>query len=361
MSSPEARARDLIDRQLQAAGWILQHRNELNRKAGRGVAVREFPLPAGEADYLLFIDGRAAGVIEAKKAGTTLSGFAEQSEKYLAQLPEHLDAWADPLPFGYESTGIETLFRDLRDPKPRSRPVFAFHKPETLAEWLAQPATLRRRLQQMPPLITHGLRACQIEAIENLERSLAADHPRSLIQMATGSGKTFTACNFSYRLIKHAGARRILFLVDRNNLGDQTLREFQAFTTPDDGRNFTSLYNVQHLQSNRIDPVAKVCITTIQRLYSMLRGEEDYDPAAEEISTFETALGAGERERPVVYNPAIPIEAFDFVITDECHRSIYKVWRQVLEYFDAHGPGDARHRHRRPAPRHDDEPPGGPW
>jgi type I restriction enzyme, R subunit len=336
MSTPEARARSLIDRQLQAAGWLLQNREEFNRRVGRGVAVREFPLPAGEADYLLFIDGRAAGVIEAKKAGTTLSGFAEQSEKYLAQLPEHLDAWADPLPFGYESTGIETLFRDLRDPKPRSRPVFAFHKPETLAEWLAQPATLRRRLQQMPPLITQGLRGCQIEAIENLERSLAADHPRSLIQMATGSGKTFTACNFSYRLIKHAGARRILFLVDRNNLGDQTLREFQAFTTPDDGRNFTSLYNVQHLQSNRIDPVAKVCITTIQRLYSMLRGEEDYDPAAEEVSTFETALGAGERERPVAYNPNIPIEMFDFVVTDECHRSIYKVWRQVLEYFDAH-------------------------
>ena len=312
----------------------MQHRDELNRKAGRGVAVREFPLPAAEADYLLFVDGRAAGVIEAKKA--TLSGFAEQSEKYLAQLPEHLDSWADPLPFGYESTGIETLFRDLRDPKPRSRPVLGFHQPETIAEWLAQPATLRRRLQQMPPLITQGLRGCQIEAIANLERSLAADHPRSLIQMATGSGKTFTACNFSYRLIKHAGARRILFLVDRNNLGDQTLREFQAFTTPDDGRNFTALYNVQHLQSNRIDPVAKVCITTIQRLYSMLRGEEDYDPAAEEVSTFETALGAGERERPVAYNPKIPIETFDVVVTDECHRSIYKVWRQVLEYFDSH-------------------------
>jgi type I restriction enzyme R subunit len=337
MSAPEARARILIDWQLEAAGWILQHRDELNRKAGRGVAVREFPLPAGEADYLLFVDGRAAGAVEAKKAGTTLSGFAEQSEKYLTQLPEHLDAWADPLPFGYESTGIETLFRDLRDPKPRSRPVFAFHKPETLAEWLAQPATLRRRLQQMPPLITTGLRGCQIEAIENLERSLGADHPRSLIQMATGSGKTFTACNFSYRLIKHAGAKRILFLVDRNNLGDQTLREFQAFAAPSDGRNFTKLYDVQHLQSNRIDQVAKVCITTIQRLYSMLRGEEDYDPAAEEMSSFETATAPwAQKERPVTYNPKIPIEMFDFVVTDECHRSIYKVWRQVLEYFDAH-------------------------
>src|SRR5918996_1578737 len=160
MPMPEERARQRIDGLLEQAGWVLQHRDELNRKAGRGVAVREFPLRAGEADYLLSIDGRAAGVIEAKKAGTTLSGFAEQSEKYLAQLPEHLDAWADPLPFGYESTGVETLFRDLRDPKPRSRPVFAFHKPETPAEWLTQGATVRRRLQQMPPLITLGLRGC---------------------------------------------------------------------------------------------------------------------------------------------------------------------------------------------------------
>ena len=157
MSAPEARARQLIDRQLEFAGWILQHRDEFNRKAARGVAVREFPLPAGEADYLLFVDGKAAGAVEAKKSGTTLSGFAEQSEKYLTQLPEHLDVWADPLPFGYESTGIETQFRDLRDPKPRSRPVFAFHKPETLAEWLAQGATLRRRLQQMPPLVQRGV------------------------------------------------------------------------------------------------------------------------------------------------------------------------------------------------------------
>lgn len=187
MSAPAARARELIDRQLNAAGWVLQHRDQFDRTAGRGVAVREFPLPAGEADYLLFVDGKAAGVVEAKKGGTTLSGFAEQSEKYLTQLPEYLDAWADPLPFGYESTGIETLFRDLRDPRPRSRPVFAFHKPETLAEGLARDDTRRRRLQQMPHLVTHGLRGCQIEAIENLERSLTADHPRSLIQMASCS------------------------------------------------------------------------------------------------------------------------------------------------------------------------------
>src|SRR5438874_11472088 len=109
------------------------------------------------------------------------------------------------------------------------------------------------------------------EAIRNLEKSLAANKRRALIQMATGSGKTYTAVNFVYRLIKLAGARRVLFLVDGGKLGDQTLKEFQQFVTPDDGRKFTELYNVQHLQSAQLDRVSRVCISTIQRLYSMLR------------------------------------------------------------------------------------------
>jgi type I restriction enzyme, R subunit len=149
-----------------------------------------------------------------------------------------------------------------------------------------------------------------------------------------GAGKTFTACTASYRLIKHAGAKRVLFLVDRNNLGRQTLREFQDFCPPDDGRKFTQLYNVQHLQSNRIDPDAKVVITTIQRLYAMLRGHE-LSVEDEDSSAFEGG-GDGGSPRTVAYNPKIPIDDFDVIITDECHRSIYGVWRQVLEYFDAH-------------------------
>ena len=122
------------------------------------------------------------------------------------------------------------------------------------------------------PLITDHLWPAQVEVIRNLEDSFAADRPRALIQMAAGSGKTFTAVNFVYRLIKHAKARRVLFLVDRNNLGRQTFKEFDQFVTPDDGRKFSELYNVQHLQSNVLDDVSKVHITTIQRLYSMLCG-----------------------------------------------------------------------------------------
>lgn len=336
---PEEKARQKIDRLLIAAGWQVQDLRQLNLGAAPGVAVREFPLKSGLADYLLFINRKAAGIIEAKPEGTTLSGVAEQSEKYLTGLPENIPHVQEPLPFAYESTGTETFFRDLRDPDPCSRRVFSFHRPETMIQWLLSGNTLRARLKKLPSLNTAGLRDCQSEAISNLEKSFQEARPRALIQMATGSGKTFTAVSFVYRLIKFAQAKRILFLVDRNNLGRQTLKEFQQYVTPDDGRKFTELYNVQHLTTNTLDPVSKVCITTIQRLYSMLKGEPIFETEREEQSLYEGILNLTpfqeERQMEVSYNPQIPVETFDFIITDECHRSIYHLWRQVLEYFDA--------------------------
>jgi len=332
--TPEEIARAKIDELLESAGWKIQDLKNINLSESIGVAVREFPLESGEADYLLFVDRKAVGVVEAKPEGTTLSGVAEQTERYVSGVPEKLPHVTEPLPFAYESKGTETFFRDLRDPEPRSRRVFAFHRPETLSEWLSQPNTLRARLKQMPPLVTHNLWEPQIRAIRNLEISLSEARPRSLIQMATGSGKTFTAISFIYRLIKFAGAKRILFLVDRSNLGKQTFSEFMQYVTPDDGRKFTELYNVQRLTTNKIDPVAKVCITTIQRLYSMLKGEAEFDESLEEHSILDISP-INEKPKEVTYNPSIPIETFDFIITDECHRSIYNLWRQVLEYFDA--------------------------
>ena len=330
---PEESARQNIDKLLKAAGWEIQDLKDLNLSAAQGVAIREFPLKTGTADYLLFVDKKVVGVVEAKPEGTTLSGIADQSHKYLAGIPDNLLRINEVPPFAYESTGTETHFRDIRDPDARSRKTFAFHKPETLKELAENRETLRARLKTLPPLITDKLWPAQIEAINNLEKSLAQGHPRALIQMATGSGKTFTAINFIYRLIKHAGARRVLFLVDRSNLGRQTFKEFSNFAAPDDGRLFTSLYNVQHLRSNKIDPVAKVTITTIQRLFSMLKGDAEFDENLEE----ESLLNQGLIGKPVEigYNPNIPLETFDFIVTDECHRSIYNLWRQVLEYYDS--------------------------
>ncbi len=335
--TPESQARLEIDRLLEAAGWVIQNQNEMYLYAARGVAVREYRLPTGPADYLLFVDRKAVGVIEAKKRGETLSGYEGQSRRYSDSLPLELNAPYNPLPFLYESTGVETHFTNLLDPVPRSRLTFAFHKPETMAEWLAEGRqTLRWRLgHRYLPLMTGDLWRAQIEAINNLERSLAEGRERALIQMATGSGKTYTAVNYVYRMLQFGKVRRVLFLVDRNNLAKQTLAEFQNFNTPDDGRKFTDIYNVQHLTSNHLDDVSKVVITTIQRLYSMLRGEAEFDPIDEEQGLFDEEFAPETRPEEVSYNPRIPIEYFDVIITDECHRSIYNLWRQVLEYFDA--------------------------
>lgn len=189
MVAPEQIARERIDSLLSDAGWVIQDRDQMNRNAALGVAVREYYLPAGPCDYLLFVGGKAAGVIEAKKAGVTLSGVAEQSSKYMEKLPDHLARWQDTLRFDFESTGDETFFRDTRDPKPRSRRLFAFHKPETLLEWLKADNTLRDRLQAFPELNKKGLRDCQIDAITELEKSFGDDRPRALIQLATGQAR----------------------------------------------------------------------------------------------------------------------------------------------------------------------------
>ncbi|OIQ90414.1 type-1 restriction enzyme R protein [mine drainage metagenome] len=350
MATPEQSARSKIDALLAAAGWAVQDAAAANIHAARGVAIREFPLPGyGFVDYLLYVDGRAAGVIEAKKEGVTLTGVETQSDKYTKGLPAGLPRWRNPLPFSYQSTGIETRFTNGLDPTPRSRPVFAFHKPELLAEWLgstqnhvqeASGSYLERgaiflaRLQAMPPLKEEGLWPAQITAIRNLEKSLKENRPRALIQMATGSGKTFTSISFIYRLIKFAGARRILFLVDRGNLADQTLKEFQQYVSPYNNFKFSEEYIVQRLQGNQIDTTARVCICTIQRLYSMLKGR-DLPADLEEESVDQLGTLSKEPE-PIEYNPAIPIETFDIIVTDEAHRSIYNLWAQVLEYFDAY-------------------------
>lgn len=336
--TPEQVARDHIDNMLLDANWQVQSRNKVDLSANIGVAVREYPTDVGPADYVLFVDRKPVGIIEAKREdeGHRLTVVEDQSSGYAHAKLKYLNN--DPLPFVYESTGIITRFTDYRDPKPRGRNVFSFHKPETIVEWLKKEKSLRTRLSDIPALDPTGLRPAQIVAIENLEHSFQKNRPRALIQMATGAGKTYTAATFVYRLLKHADAKRVLFLVDTRNLGEQAEQEFMTFQPNDDNRKFTELYNVQRLSSSYIASDSQVCISTIQRLYSILKGEE-LDESAENDNPNESTWMQQQQNKkhavPVEYTPKVPIEQFDFIVIDEAHRSIYNLWKQVLEYFDA--------------------------
>ena len=333
--TPEEKARCVIDNNLRQSGWIIQDLNRLNLSASLGVAVREFPTSTGEVDYALFVDGRPVGVVEAKRseAGQSITDVEVQSGRYAKSSFK----WVKndyTIRFVYEATDKLIRFTDYNDVKYRSRTVFSFHRPETLFEWVRQPDTLRNNMKHFPPLDVKGFRKCQINAINNLEKSFADNRPKALVQMATGAGKTFTAITASYRLLKYGNMKRILFLVDTKGLGEQAEREFLAYTPNDDPRSFSQIYGVRRLKSSYIPNDVQICISTIQRMYSILK-EEELDEAAEETSFSEYVTAESKAPKEVVYNKKYPPEFFDCIIVDECHRSIYNVWSQVLSYFDA--------------------------
>lgn len=331
--NPEQEAREVIDEKLRQSGWIVQDNDNIDFSVGLGIAVREYQTKTGPADYILFVDRKAVGVIEAKKKeeAQNLTMVEEQSNRYAESKLKSLDS--SKLTYIYESTAIITHFTDRRDPNPRSREVFSFLRPETIKNELKVKKTFRDRLLDFPKLKQGSLRDCQYSAICDLEESFKKNKPKALIQMATGAGKTYTAISSIYRLLEYSEAKRILFLVDTRNLGEQAEQEFMAFTPPNDNRKFTELYSVQRLSSSYINPDAHVCICTIQRLYSILRGRE-LDEKSEEENPNEKNWKSKE-PLPVVYNEKVPLEFFDIIIIDECHRSIYNLWRQVLDYFDS--------------------------
>ena len=332
--NPEQIARDQIDKLLIASGWVIQSKNAINLSINIGVAVREYQTDIGPADYVLFVAGTAVGIIEAKREEeghkfsvheAQVENYAEASLKYIGNVS---------IPFLYLSSGIVTKISDTRDPKPRYREIFSFQRPETLLNWSKEDKSFRRRLAENYPVLDNtDLRDCQVEAITNLEASLQKSKPKALVQMATGSGKTFTAITSIYRMLKHTNANRILFLVDTKNLGEQAEGEFKKYVPQDDNRLFPELYGIIRLNSGYIPGNCQVYISTIQRLYSILRGSE-LDESAEQENLNEIAI-AGKEPMPVVYNEKIPIEFFDVIVIDECHRSIYNLWKQVLDYFDA--------------------------
>lgn len=333
--TPEEKARCVIDDKLYQSGWVIQDLKRLNLTASLGVAVREFPTSTGEVDYALFVDGKPVGVVEAKQsqAGQSITDVEVQSGRYANSTFK----WVKndyTIRFAYEATDKLIRFTDYKDIKYRSRTVFSFHRPETLFDLIQQPDTIRNNMKQFPLLDVKGFRKCQINAINNLDQSFADNRPRALVQMATGAGKTFTAITSAYRLLKYGKMKRILFLVDTKGLGEQAEREFLAYTPNDDPRSFSQIYGVRRLKSSYMPNDVQICISTIQRMYSILK-EEELDESAEEAPFVEYVTAESKAPKEVAYNEKYPPEFFDCIIVDECHRSIYNVWSQVLTYFDA--------------------------
>ena len=333
--TPEQKARVVIDKKLEQSGWTIQNVAQLNLGAALGVAVREFPTSTGAVDYALFIDGEPVGVIEAKKSsvGENITVVEEQSSRYANSSFKWINREYN-IRFAYEATDKLIKFTDYKDIKYRSRKIFSFHRPEYLESLLQANDTIRNNMKHFPALDTTGFRDCQINAINNMDISFADNRPRALVQMATGAGKTFTAITEAYRLLKYGKMNRILFLVDTKSLGEQAEREFLAYTPNDDTRSFSQLYGVRRLKSSYIPNDVQICISTIQRMYSILK-EEDLDESIEEESFNEYVTADSKAPKEVVYNEKYPPEFFDCIIIDECHRSIYNVWQQVLTYFDA--------------------------
>lgn len=338
--TPEQRARIRIDAMLDAAGWELQdYSGPIDFQSAPGVAIREFETKTGPVDYLLVAEGKVVGSIEAKPEGHTLASVEVQTDRYndgFKQLvaTRDLPRYSDELLFQYVSTGEGTNCQSRRDPIIRPRDVFHFHQPETLAAWAQESQPLRQRLRAMPPVEQSDLRDIQYEALVNLEASLADDRPKALAAITMGGGKTRFAVAETARLLRYGGAQCILFLVDRVSLGTQARDEFLAYTDSQ-GRRFGDDYVVEVLRSNHVSSSTNVVICTIQRLYAMLRhqADEEYDEEMDEVSSFE--LG-DDKPVDVTYDSTYPIEFFDLIFADECHRSIYGRWGQVLDYFDAY-------------------------
>lgn len=306
--TPEEKARVIIDKKLIQSGWVIQDMKKLNLNISTGVAVREFPTSTGEVDYALFIDGTPVGVVEAKRRekGENLTTVELQSARYANSKFKWVKQEYE-IRFAYEATDKIIHFTGYYDEKFRSREVFSFHRPETLKKLLQQSNTIRNNMKHFPKLDETGLRKCQINAICNLDMSFAQNKPKALVQMATGAGKTFTAITSVYRLLKYAKVNRILFLVDTKSLGEQAEREFLAYKPNDDPRSFSQLYGVCRLKNSYIPNDIQICISTIQRMYSILKGEE-LDDKEEETHFNKYITTESKAPKEVVYNEKYPPE-----------------------------------------------------
>lgn len=323
--TPEEKARIKIDQWFADAGWEVINRDEYE-PTSTAVAIREGLLKDNlEADYFLFINGKAVGVLEAKREETDAfsSIVCEQAALYARSVPNIYQTYQKPLPFIFTSNGNELYYCDFREQDHYFKQIMTIPTPHELVKKLG----INDYFAGLPTLRKKGLRDCQYEAITELEKSFRSGQKRALMVLATGAGKTYTACLAAYRMLSYTPMRRVLFLVDRNNLGKQAEGEFGTFRLTENGEAFNTIFTVNRLRSSSIPSDSNVIISTIQRLFSFLKGDaiEDNEDDDENEPTEEVTLPP---------NPNLPHDYFDMIIVDECHRSIYGNWRKVLEYFD---------------------------
>jgi type I restriction enzyme R subunit len=323
---PEEKARVKIDQMFADAGWRVVDRDEYAPNMS-AVAIREGLLSGNkEADYFLFINGKAVGVLEAKREeiDVSSSSVAEQAIDYAKSVPNCYQAYSRPLPIIYRSNGHDVLFNDFRDPDAPAEVLNRIHTPKEICKLLG----IKDYYAQLPTLNKRGLRDCQYEAITALESSFRTGQNKALIVLATGAGKTYTACLAAYRMLSYTPTKRVLFLVDRNNLGKQAETEFGTFRLTENGEPFNTIYEVTRLKSSKIPSSSNVVISTIQRVFSLLTGQEinDNDDDDEDDADNPVKLGS---------NLQLPPNFFDLIIIDECHRSIYGNWKAVLDYFSS--------------------------
>ena len=324
--TPEEKARVKIDRMFEEAGWQVVSRDEYTPNL-TAAAIKEGLLKHNfEADYFLFINGKAVGVLEAKRAEIDVDcdEVKGQAEKYVNNVPPIYAAYENPLRIIYLSNGEKVLFYDYAKKDGNYIEINRIHTPKEIVDILG----IDDFYAGLPTLQKKGLRQCQFDAIKGLEQSFRNGQKRALMVLATGAGKTYAACLAAYRFLSYTPMRKVLFLVDRNNLGKQAEGEFGTFRLTENKEPFNTIFGVNRLKSAKIPSDSNVVISTIQRLFSLLKGD-DVDDNDEE-SAFD------DNEDNVVSlptNPLLPPDYFDLIIIDECHRSIYGNWRQVLDYF----------------------------
>ena len=323
---PEEKARVIIDRMFEEAGWKVVDRDKYAPNM-TAVAIREGLMVGNrEADYLLFLNGKAVGVLEAKRIETDINSdiVQEQARLYTRSCPKWCQAWFPnlPLPLAYVANSRDLMFYDTRKSNSEFEYCKKIHTPKEVKKLLS----LEDDYVGLPTLSPKGLRACQYEAITQLEQSFRNGENRALMVLATGAGKTYTACLAAYRMLAFTPMKRILFLVDRNNLGKQAETEFGTFRLTENGDPFNTIFTVNRLKSSSVPTDSNVVISTIQRLFSLLKGDEitDNDEDDEEIE---------DKEIMLPENPNLLSDFFDMIIIDECHRSIYGNWQKVLNYF----------------------------